>query len=108
MTLNKSQLLIIGAIVSAFLGVPDINKVFTEEVINLVMQNPSPMMIFLVSITKILLTLSVFGWIAELIKNMEFTYRNKSNAIFQCYLFKLVITAIVTFLVMMFIKNKIL
>jgi len=107
MEFNKSQLLIIGTIASAVLGLPDIEKVFSEEIIKIVMQNPSQSIIILVSILKILLIVGSITWLIQLVKNIEFTYRTKSESIFQRYILTLVITGILTFIAMLFLKRLI-
>jgi len=105
MEFNKSQVLIIGTIASAVLGFPNINKIFTEEIINIVMQNPSQIMIILVSIIKVLLVISSITWLMQLVRNIEITHRTKSERVFQSYLLKLILTGIVAFFVMMILKN---
>tara|TARA_Y100000310_G_C20543324_1_gene744387 strand:- start:158 stop:496 length:339 start_codon:yes stop_codon:yes gene_type:complete len=105
MEFNKSQLLIMGTISSAVLGFPNINKIFTEEVIKIVMENPSQIMIFLVSIIKILLVIGSVAWLFQLIKNIEITYRTKSDNVFQNYLLKLAVTGILTFFGSLLLKN---
>lgn len=105
MEFNKSQLLITGTISSAVLGFSNINKIFTEEVIKIVMENPSQIMIFLVSIIKILLIIGSIAWLFQLIKNIEITYRTKSDNVFQNYLLKLTITGILTFFGSLLLKN---
>ena len=105
MEFNKSQSLIIRTIASAVLGFPNINKIFTEEIINIVMQNPSQIMIILVSIIKALLVILSIIWLIQLSRNIEITYRTKSERVFQRYLLKLILTGIVTFSVMMRLKN---
>jgi len=105
MKFNKSQLLIMGTIFSVVLGFPDINKIFTEEIINIVMQNPSQILIFLVSIIKILLVFLSIAWIIQLIKNVEITHRTKSESVFKNYFFKLVLTGIITLIASLILKN---
>ena len=107
MEFNKSQLLIIGTIASAVLGLPDIEKIFSVEIIKIVMQNPSQSIIILVSILKILLIVGSITWLIQLVKNIEFTYRTKSESIFQRYILTLVITGILTFIAMLFLKRLI-
>ena len=94
-----------GTISSAVLGFPNINNIFTEEIIRLVMENPSQIMIILVSIIKLLLVIGSVTWLFQLIKNMEITYKTKSNNAFQNYLLKLVITGILTFFGSLLLKN---
>lgn len=94
-----------GTISSAVLGFPNINNIFTEEVIKIVMENPSQVMIILVSIIKILLVIGSVTWLFQLIKNMEITYRTKSDNVFHNYLLKLVITGIFTFFGSLLLKN---
>jgi len=106
MEFNKSQGIIIGTITSAMLGLPDINKVFTEEVINLVMTNPNPTIILIVSVLKILLVIASIAWAIQLYKNIELTSRTKSQRQFDKYMTKLVITGIITFFLMLFIKAR--
>ena len=107
MEFNKSQLLIMGTIASAVLGFPDINKIFTEEIIKIVMENPTYIMIILVSIIKIILIISSIIWLIQLVKNIEITYRTKSERVFQYYLLTLILTGIVTFIVMLILKRSI-
>ena len=105
MEFNKSQLLIIGTISSAALGLPNINKVFTEEIIKIVMQNQTATMILLVSILKIVLVISSIIWLIKLIKNIEITYNTKSKSAFENYVLTLVLTAVLTSIVMLFVKR---
>ena len=105
MEFNKSQLLIIGTIASAVLGLPDIEKIFSEEIIEIVMQNPSQSIIILVSILKILLIVGSIAWLIQLIRNIEFAYRTKSESVFQRYILTLVITGILAFIAMIFLKR---
>ncbi len=69
------------------------------------MENPSQIMIILVSIIKLLLVIGSVTWLFQLIKNMEITYKTKSNNAFQNYLLKLVITGILTFFGSLLLKN---
>lgn len=105
MEFNKSQLLIIETIVSAVLGVPDINKIFTEDIIKMVMENPSQIIIILVSIIKILLVISSIIWLIQLVKNIDITYKTRSSDVFQNYLITLILTGIITFILMIFLKK---
>ncbi len=105
MDFNKSQLLIIGTITSAVLGIPDIKKIFTEEIIKIVMESPSQIMIILVSILKIILVISSVYWLIQLGKNIEITHNTKSKGAFEYYLLKLVLTGLVTFIIMILLKR---
>ena len=105
MEFNKSQLLIIGTILSAILGFPNITKIFTEEVIKIVMESPSQIMIILVSILKIFLVISSVYWLIKLGKNIEITYNTKSKEAFKNYILKLVLTGIVTLIVIILAKK---
>ena len=69
-------MLIIGTISSAVLGFPNINKIFTKEIINIIIENSSQIIIFLVSIIKILLVISSIAWLIQLIRDMEITYKH--------------------------------
>ena len=105
MEFNKSQLLIIGTISSVVLGFPNITKIFTEKVIEIVMEKPSQIIIVLVSIIKIILIISSILWLIQLIRNMKITYETKSSSVFQNYLLKLVVTGIFTFIGSLLLKN---
>ncbi len=107
MRLNKSQILIIETIITGVFGFPDIHKVFSEEIIKLVMLEPTVSIIILVSLLKILLVILSINWLIQLLKNIELTYRTKSNRIFQNYLIKLVITGLLAFVISVWIKNLI-
>lgn len=104
MDLNKSQLLVIGTIFSATLGIINIHKVFTEEIINIVMENPSHTMVALVSILKILLFIISITWLIQLVRNIGITYRTKSEQLFKNYILDLGLTALTTVIFMIFIK----
>ncbi|MAG78738.1 hypothetical protein CL616_05230 [archaeon] len=104
MKFNKSQKLIIGTIATATFGFPDINRIFTEEIIKLVMKNPSSIMILLVSILKILLVLASIYWLIQLIKNISLTHTTKSKVAFQNYFFELILTVLITLILMIAIK----
>ncbi len=106
MTFNKSQLLVIGTISSSVLGIPDINKVFTEEIIRIAIENPSPTMIIVVSLLKILLVILSFAWLVQLIRNIKFTYDMHNSNTFNLYLATLFLTAVITFVVTMMIRTK--
>ena len=67
---SQSQILIIAFIVAAMLGIPDINHVFTEEVIKIVSIDPTLFMIALVSILKIVLAISSIVWLIQLARKM--------------------------------------
>jgi len=105
MEFNKSQGLIIGTITSFMLGIPDINKIFTEEVIKIVMKNPTTQIIFLVSLIKILLVIASITWLIQLIKNIELTHRTKNVQQFQNYMFTLLATGFLTFFIVLFVKS---
>lgn len=108
MTFNKSQELIIGTIVTGMIGIPNIQTVFTKEIINMILQNPSPFIVFLASILKLVLIVLSIGWLIELGNNIEFTY-NKYYSwrkdIFWNYLANLLLTGEVTFIIMLFIQK---
>ena len=106
MPLNKSQILIIGTISSAMLGIPDINEVFTEEIAKVVMQNPTPIMIVIVSLLKITLIILSFAWIIQLARNIQFTYEHHNEKTFNYFMFKLVATAIITLIVMAYVTKN--
>ena len=105
MEFNKSQLLVIGTIFSSVLVIPDLDVLFTEEIIKIVMQDPSAIMIILVSILKIILILSSVIWLIQLIKNIEFTHRTKSKDVFVNFLFTLALTAVLAFIVSIIAKK---
>ena len=106
MKFNESQLLIIGTIFSSVLGFPNIHKIFTEEVINLAMQAPTPTWILIVSILKILLVAASVGWLIQLIKNIELTYRTKPAAVFKNYIRNLVVTGIFSLIGALLLKSR--
>lgn len=106
MPLNKSQLLIIGVIVSGMLGIPDINEIFTEEIVKIVSQNPTPLLIWVVSLLKITLIILSITWIFQLANNVQFTYEHHNEKTFNYFLFKLVATAIITFIVMAYVTKN--
>lgn len=105
MEFNKSQLLIAGTIVTSMLGFPNINKVFTEEIIRVALIDSTLTAIIIISILKIALALSSIAWLFQLLKNIEFTYQFHSEDIFNIYMLKLVITAIITFIIMRLILS---
>ena len=106
MHINKSQRLIIETIGSAVLGLPDINKIFTEEIINFTLNNPMPFLVPLISVLKILLVIGSIYWLIQLIQNIEITYRTKSPNIFQNYIMKLIITGFLTLIATCLIKLR--
>jgi len=97
---NKSQWLIIGVITTSMLGIPDINEVFTREIIKVASVNPTLFAIILISVLKIALVLASLAWLFQLAKNIEFTYNNHSENTFYKYLLKLVLTGLIAFIVM--------
>ena len=103
--MNESQKLIIETIVSSMLGLPNIQKIFTEEIIKIVTFNPSSTIIILVSFLKIILTIAGIFWIMQLAKNIEFTYKNHNSRTFKVYLLKIGATAIITFFIMLIIRK---
>jgi hypothetical protein len=105
MELNKSQKLIIGTISAAVFGVPDIQEMFTKEIVNIVMTNPPPIVVFLVSIIKVLLVIASITWLIQLVKNIEINYNTKSKEVFRIYLMTLVITGITTIIVLLLLKK---
>jgi hypothetical protein len=97
MELNKSQIIIIKTIASSMLGFPNIDKIFTEEIIRIAMENPSHTMIIVVSFLKIILVISSVIWLYQLLNNALITYQTKSRDVFiNVYLAKLVLTGLVT------------
>ena len=106
MKFNKSQLLIMSTVFSSVLGFPNIHKVFTEEVINLAMQAPSPTWVLIVSILKLLLVVASVNWLIQLIKNIELTYRTKPAAVFKDYIIDLVLTGIFSFIGVLLLKLR--
>jgi len=108
MELNESQVLIIGTIVTAVLGIPNIQAIFTKEIINMLLQNPSPFVIFLASILKLSLIVLSIGWLIKLSGNIEFTYNKYypwRKDIFWNYLANLLLTGEITFFVMLIIQK---
>ena len=105
MKLNKSQSLIIKTTLSSVLGFPNIDKIFTEEIIKLLMQAPNTTIILIVSILKILLAIASVVWLIQLINNMRFVHRTKHDAVFQDYILKLVVTGIFSFIGALLLKS---
>lgn len=102
MELNESQTLIIGVITTAMLGIPNLQAIFTQEIINTLLQNPSTLIIFLASILKLVLVGLSVGWIIKLGYNIEFTYNRYyrwREDIFWNYIGTLLLTGIVTFII---------
>jgi hypothetical protein len=96
--MNKSQKIISGTIISGRLGIPNLEKIFTEEIIKIAMENTSPIMIYIISFAKILLVLcSVWGLI-ELLKNIELQYRTKNEKEFFNYFIKLIVTGLIIYI----------
>jgi len=106
MEFNESQQLVIGAITTAMLGIPNIQAVFTKEIIGIVLQNPAPLMIFLVSILKLGLVVISLDWLIKLAKNIEFTY-NRHPRTFWDYIGTLILTGLITFIIMYILLQKI-
>ena len=79
------------------LGLPNIHKVFTEEIIKIVMENPPLTIIFIVSILKILFTIMAFCWIIKLVENLLERYKANKDGFWDIYTPKLIITACLTF-----------
>ena len=106
MKLNESQQLIIGVIVTAMIGIPNIQAVFTKEIINIILQNPSSLMIFLVSILKIGLIVLSLGWLIKLGNNIKFTYNKyypRNKEVFLNYVAELFLTGEITIFIMLII-----
>ena len=100
MEFNKSQKIIIRTIAGLMLGFPDIDKVFTKEIIKLAMENPSQVMIFIVSILKLFLVVASIIWLYQLLNNILITYNTKSQDVFwNTYITKLILTGLVTFII---------
>ncbi len=91
MDLNQSQLLIIGFLVSLKFGLPNIEYLFTQEIINVISQSPNIGIIILVSLLKIFLLVLSMGFFIVLGRNIIFTYQRHPNK-FDNYMLKLVIT----------------
>lgn len=109
MELNESQGLIIGTITTAMLGIPNIQAVFTKEIINMILQNPSPLFIFLASILKLTLIVLSVGWLIKLANNIEFTYNRYyryREDIFWNYIGNLILTGMITFIIWWFLIYK--
>ncbi|NPE26720.1 hypothetical protein HNV12_01810 [Methanococcoides sp. SA1] len=99
--INESQFIIAGGIISAKLGIPNIQKIFTEEIINIVSQNPTLTNIILISLLKITLIVASFAALIQLSRNIEFTYnkwyisRNRPD-VFWNYILGLGVATIIT------------
>ena len=98
--MNESQKLVVGTIVSGRLGLPNINKIFTEEIIKIVSINPNSVMVVLISLLKITLIIASITWLIKLGKNIQFTYERHDEETFKNYLLKLITTAIITLIIM--------
>ena len=110
MELNESQVLIIGAIATAMFGIPNIQSIFTQEIINTLLQNPSFLIIFLASLLKLTLIVLSVGWIIKLGYNIEFTYNRYyrwREDIFWNYLGTLILTGMATFIILYLILHNI-
>ena len=88
-----------GTILSAVLGFPNIHKVFTDGVIQLVSKDPSLTIIVLVSILKIVLVIASVAGFIQLLKNIKLTCnRTRGDKRFDKFMIKLTITGVLSFI----------
>lgn len=111
MVLNKSQKIIVGAISSAVLSIPNITKIFSEDLLDIIMKDPTVFQIFfpanitllIISVIKLCLLLMSIWWIISLINIIKLQYK-VNNKNFTQYIINLIVTAIVTLIVFFFLK----
>lgn len=106
--INQSQILIVGGIISARLGVPNISKIFTDEIVLIIGKNPTLINIILISLLKIFFVITSFATLIQLAKNIDFTYNKwyifrRRPDVFWDYIFGLVLATITTIVIFIFL-----